>query len=152
MELVSVKANDPCIQYFGKWTSDGERRYTTSRFSAAFFSFRGDSVELSAVTGPGQGRAAVYLDGKPQGIIDLQGSGAETKKMFEKQGISGRSVHWLWAAALCGQEDGACGLEIAGFAAEEPVDYPAWLRERMEAEYRLIRTGAKKISDPGEWK
>jgi hypothetical protein len=61
MTLASVKAADPCIQYFGKWTSEGERRYTKSRFSAAFSCFRGDSVELSALTGPDQGRTALYL-------------------------------------------------------------------------------------------
>jgi DUF1680 family protein len=149
---LSVEANDPCIQYFGKWTGDGGRRCTKSRFSAVFFSFRGTSVELFVLTGPEKGQAAVYLDGKPQGIIDLRGAETETKKVFERQGLSGGALHWLWAAALGGQADGPCGLEIAGFAAEEPVDYPEWIRECMEAEYRLIRSGAKKWTGPGEWK
>ncbi|MDR0761165.1 MAG: hypothetical protein LBF74_13825, partial [Treponema sp.] len=152
MSIVSVKAADPCIQYFGRWTSDGDRRYTTSRFSTVFFSFRGDSVELSAVTGPDWGRAAVYLDGNPPEFIDLRSSETETKKVFEKAGLSGGTLHWLSVAALGKQGEDPCYLEITGFAAEEPVDYPALLREWMEAEYRLIRTGAKKWTPEGEWK
>jgi DUF1680 family protein len=152
MALVSVKAEDLCIQYFGKWTNEGGRRYTRSRFSTVFFTFRGDSVELSAVTGPGQGRTAVYLDAHPPEIIDLRSSGTETKKVFERRDLSGRTIHWLSAAALCSEADGVCGLEIAGFSAEEPVDYPVWIRERMDAEYRHIRTGGKRWTGEGEWK
>jgi DUF1680 family protein len=151
MGLVFIEAKNPCIQYFGKWVCDGDRRYTRSRFSAVFFSFRGDSVEFSAVTGSGQGRAAVCLDGNPVEIVDVGGSGTETKKVFERRSLSGGVLHWLSVAALRGGEDGVCGLEIAGFSVEEPVDYPAWIEARMEAEYRLIRTGAKKAVE-GEWK
>jgi hypothetical protein len=89
----------------------------------------------------------VYLDGNPPEIVEVGGPGAETKKVLERRSLSGKDS----VAALCGEEDGVCGLEIAGFSAEESMDYPAWIEERMEAEYRLIRTGVKKAM-AGEWK
>ncbi|MDR1949028.1 MAG: glycoside hydrolase family 127 protein [Spirochaetaceae bacterium] len=153
MDLVFVKAEDPCIQYFGKWTGGGGRRYTRSRYSTCIFHFRGASVGFDAVTGPDKGSAAVSLDGNPAVIIDLRAPAGGIKTVFDRRDIPDGGVHNLSVTALEGTDPAStCGLEIAGFRAGEPVDYPAWIRERMEAEYRLIRTGAKKPAGSETWK
>jgi hypothetical protein len=139
------------LQYFGKWIFDGRRRFTRSRYSCCYLNFRGEAAAFSALTGPGMGRAAVYLDGKPETVADLGGVRPEPRLIFEKSGIPGAGVHNLRIVALEG-EDGETGLEIAGFEAAEPVNYPEWLKERMNREYRLLRAGKKNWTRPEEWK
>ncbi|MDR0669971.1 MAG: glycoside hydrolase family 127 protein [Treponema sp.] len=139
------------LQYFGKWTFDGGRRVTRSRYSCCYLNFRGGTAACTILTGPGMGRAAVYLDGTREALVDLGGGRPEPRLIFEKHGIPGAGVHNLRVVALEG-ENGETGLEIAGFKAEEPVNYPAWLRERMEKEYRILRAGKKVWTAPEAWK
>jgi hypothetical protein len=97
------------------------------------------------------GRAAVYLDGTRETLEDLGAERLEPKLIFEKRSIPGTGVHNLRIVALEGQ-NGETGLEIAGFEAEEPVNYPEWLKERMEKEYRLLRMGKKTWTMPEAWR
>jgi hypothetical protein len=68
----------PAITLTGTWkaqaiasTAGGAVRYATRAGDKAALTFQGSSVAWVAMTGPGCGKASVYLDGVFQGTVDL---------------------------------------------------------------------------------
>jgi DUF1680 family protein len=143
-----IAPDDGGLQYFGKWIFDGGRRLTRSPYSCCYLNFLGNAAACSVLSGPGMGRAAVYLDGRLETVADLGGLQPEPRPIFQRRGIPGAGPHNLRIVAWPGET----GLEIAGFEAVEPVNYPAWLKGRMEEEYRLLRAGKKTWKGPRDWK
>jgi DUF1680 family protein len=152
-----VSAGDPMIQYFGKWHTQGSRRFTSIQYSACYFNFRGDSAAFTAVTGNDRGIARIYLDGHLAAEVDCYAEHPGEKTVYTVKGIpaAGTSgIHNLVVTATRNHNPAStgCTLEIGGFAAREPLDYPAWLHQRMTEEYAEIEARTKEWAKPESWK
>ncbi|MDR2135347.1 MAG: glycoside hydrolase family 127 protein [Treponema sp.] len=148
--LKKAGADDDSVLYFGNW----ERGRTASAYSRCYFSFYGGTVKAYAIAGPGKGICSVLLDGEYQAAVDCYGEREETICIFEKSGIPGAAAHNLVVIAGREKNERSTGaaLEIAGFAAEAPVNYPGELKRRMNTEYAAIRKNLKPWKDPGQWR
>jgi hypothetical protein len=151
-----IPANDKSICYFGKWENDtvGNRHFTRSAYSMCYFHFTGDKIKFFAVTGPKQGICDVFLDGVYQTGADCYADKTGSACVFEKDGISGNTIHNLMIRLTdkTNEHAGGNALEIAGFTADQPVDYPSELKKQLEAEYELIQSKQKSWKKPDEWK
>jgi hypothetical protein len=153
-QVKEVGLQDGSILYFGKWKTDGGRYYTASAYSRCYFTFYGGTVKAYAITGAGKGLCRVLLDGEYQTTVDCYGEHEEKTCIFEKSGIPGTAAHNLVVIAGREKNERASGnaLEIAGFAAEAPFNYPEELKRRMNTEYAAILKNLKPWKDPGQWR
>jgi hypothetical protein len=151
--LKELGAGDSSVLYIGNWETEGGRYRTRSAYSRCHFTFYGETVRVRLLTGPGQGICEIRLDGEYQRTVDCYGEREERTWVFEKAGIPGGAAHSLVVIARGKKNEGAGGgLEIAGFAAETPVDYPSELKRRMNVEYARIQKNLKPWKDPGQWR
>ena len=149
---IRIKACESCISYWGNWeTADGMK--TTSQYSTCMFCFRGAHVALIAAVGPAHGRADLYLDGAWEGTIDCYRAQPGSEAVFHKGGLSEQASHHLRIVARKDRSPASAGniLEIKGFEACEPVDYPKELNRQMEEEYSAIRSLRKAWQSPEDW-
>jgi DUF1680 family protein len=155
--LSFISAADPAVQYFGKWLNEGDRRFTRVQYSTCYFNFRGDAAQFTAVTGNDKGIARVYLDGRPAAVVDCYTESEGKRVVYAVDGIEtgqGSGIHNLVVVSSREHNpaSGGCILEIGGFAAAEPVHYPAYLRRRMTEEYALITAAKKPWAGKESWK
>ncbi|MDR3145080.1 MAG: hypothetical protein LBU21_02275, partial [Treponema sp.] len=135
--LQGAGVEEGSIRYFGTWKTGGGRRYTGSAYSCCYFTFYGGTVQAYAISGPDKGICTIFLDGEYRATVDCYGEQEDRICIFETSGLPGSAPHNLVVAAGREKNEGSRGttLEIAGFAAEAPLDYPGELKRRMNTEY-----------------
>ena len=139
------------IQYYGRWVFDGTRRYTQTQYSKCIFTFKGSGVKLFVNGRPDGGKAEVFIDGKSCGEIDCTNEVNLKICPFETEGLYDFKIHELTVSCRKVKEKPNAVLEICGFAAEEIVDYPTYLRDQKLKEYAMIERGEKEPSNPKDW-
>jgi Stage II sporulation protein len=80
--------------------SGGTSRFTVTKGARATFRFTGRSVAVVAPTGPGRGKARIFLDGKRVAIIDLRGSDHRQRQLVWARTWSTAGRHTLRVQSL----------------------------------------------------
>ena len=148
----------PFVLYFGDWQIDtsitaGARSNT--HFNAFEFSFRGPEVRWIGSSGPDQGFADVFMDGKLCETVDSYSADVKNDVVkFKKNDLTGDRIHTLRVVVKKERNPKAsdCYQQISYLQAEEPVNYPREISNAMAAEYATIEAGKKKYLEPGTWK
>ncbi|MBL7254138.1 N-acetylmuramoyl-L-alanine amidase [Actinoplanes sp. LDG1-01] len=65
----------------------------STRGASASFTFTGTSAALVFSRGPGAGRVGVFLDGRPQGMVDLRSASSEPRRIAWSRSWAGGGEH-----------------------------------------------------------
>jgi peptidoglycan hydrolase-like amidase len=116
---------DSRVTYTGRWTSyknsrlsGGSYRYAPKGADATF-SFKGTGFRWYSFKYPGNGRAAVYLDGVSQATVSLYSSKATyNAAIWTKTGLSADSTHTVVVRVLGTKDSAAKGTNVGVDAVE----------------------------------
>jgi DUF1680 family protein len=158
--LQQTDQSDGAVLFFGSWeeTTDAAGqacRRSNLPFSASVAAFRGPTIRWLGSKGPDHGLADVYVDGVLEGTVDAYAATPlGSQVLFEKTELNPDRTHTVRVSVRRQRNPAAtnCFQTIAGFASDEPVDYPKSLSQVAAMELAEISAGTKPYLGPDQWK